>query len=350
MASTILLNLSAFVIVIAGVKAAGSFLVPLLLAAFIATIAAPLLFWLTSKGLPTLLSIFLIILIFLLLEVGLGTLMGTSVSDFSQSLPHYQERLNAIYGDILHLGEKIGLTQQDLEPIKDIDPSRIMTFAATTLKSLGKLITNTFFIVLTLVFMLLEAGGMAYKIQALSMLGFESTENFKQIMEGMNSFFAIKTFTSLLTGLLIGLGLWIQGLDFPVLWAVMAFALNFIPTIGSIIAAVPAVLLALVQLGFMNSLVTAAIYLAVNISIGNVLEPKIMGSGVGLSPLVIFMSMAFWGWVLGPVGMLLSVPITMSLKIALDNHPKTKWISVMLGTNSEAAALMKKFDTENESE
>ncbi len=345
MASGILLNLAAFIVIIAGVKAAGSFLVPLLLAAFIAIIASPLLFWLTRKGVPSLLAVAIIILLFLLIEVGLGALMGTSVSDFSENLPHYQNRLNAIYGEILHLGEKIGLTQKDLAPLKDIDPSRVMTFAATTIKSLGKLITNTFFIVLTLLFMLLEAGGMAYKIRVLSMLGFESTQNFRQIMEGMNSFFAIKTFTSLLTGLLIWTGLWFQGLDFPVLWAVMAFALNFIPTIGSIIAAVPAVLLALVQLGFMNSIVTAAIYLIVNIAIGNVLEPKIMGSGVGLSPLVIFMSMAFWGWVLGPVGMLLSVPITMSFKIALDKNPETRWISVMLGTNSEAANLLESLET-----
>ena len=347
MASGILLNLSAFVIIIAGVKAAGPFLVPLLLASFIAIIAAPLLFWLTRKGLPSMAAIFIIILMFLLLEVGLGALMGTSVSDFSENLPHYKERLNAIYGELLRLGERIGLTQEDLAPLRDIDPSRVMTFAATTLKSLGKLITNTFFIVLTLLFILVEAGGMAYKIRVLPILGFKDTENFKRIMEGVNSFFAIKAFTSLLTGVLVGGGLWIQGVDFPVLWGVLAFALNFIPTIGSIIAAVPAVLLALVQLGFMSSLVTAAIFLGVNISIGNVLEPRIMGSGVGLSPLVIFMSMAFWGWVLGPVGMLLSVPITMSFKIALDKNPGTRWISVLLGTNSEAAVLLESVETED---
>ena len=340
-----LLNLAAFVIIIAGVKAAAPFLVPVLLAVFIATLAAPFLFWLTGRGVPSPLAIFIVILLFLLLEVGLGALLGTSVSDFSQNLPYYQERLNAIYNEILMLGEKIGLSQKDLAPIRDIDPSRIMAFAATTLKSLGKLITNTFFIVLTLLFILLEAGGMSYKIRVLSILGFENTENFRRIMEGMNSFFAIKTFTSFLTGILIGLGLWIQGVDFPVLWGVMAFGLNFIPTIGSIIAAVPAVLLVLVQLGFINAVITGVIYLGVNIAIGNVLEPRIMGSGIGLSPLVIYMSMAFWGWILGPVGMLLSVPITMSFKIALDKHPRTRWISIMLGTNSGAAAVLKRHET-----
>ena len=334
-------------IIIAGVKAAGSLLVPVLLSIFIATIAVPFQLWLTHRGVPSPIAIFIVIFLFLLIEVGLGALLGTSVSDFSENLPYYQERLNAIYGEILRLGGEIGLSQKDLAPIRNIDPSKIMTFAATTLTSLGKLITNTFFIVLTLIFILLEAGGMAYKIRVLSLLGFKNTENFRRIVEGMNSFFAIKAFTSFLTGLFVGLGLWIQGVDFPVLWGVIAFALNFIPTIGSIIAAVPAMLLVLVQLGFMSAVVTAVIYMVVNIAVGNVLEPRIMGSGVGLSPLVIYMSMAFWGWVLGPVGMLLSVPITMSFKIALDKHPQTRWISVMLGTNSEACAVLKRLEMES---
>ncbi len=341
MISSFLLNLASVVIVIAGIKACTAVIVPFLLAAFFAVLASPILFWLRKKGLPDWFSIVFLILIFILLETGLGALLGTSVAEFTRELPIYQQRLGAIYGQLTELAKRLGFTDVELAVLKELDVSRVMSFAATTLKGMGVLITNTFVIILTLIFMLLEAGGMIYKIEALNILGFRETSELKLIMHGINNFFAIKTFTSFLTGLLIWLGLLIQGVDFPALWGVCAFALNFIPTIGSIIAAVPAVLLALVKMGFAHCLVTLAIYVVVNIAIGNILEPRLMGEGVGLSPLVVFLSMAFWGWVLGPVGMFLSVPITMSLKIAMGFNKRTKWMAVLLGTNAEAAALLK---------
>jgi predicted PurR-regulated permease PerM len=111
----------------------------------------------------------------------------------------------------------------------------------------------------------------------------------------------------------------------------IAFLLNFVPTIGSILAAIPAVLLALVQIDLQSALLVALGYLVVNTLVGSILEPKIMGYGLGLSTLVVFVSLVFWGWVLGPVGMFLSVPLTMSLKIALDTNPQTRPIAIMLG-------------------
>jgi predicted PurR-regulated permease PerM len=141
----------------------------------------------------------------------------------------------------------------------------------------------------------------------------------------------IKTWTSMLTGVLVSLWLWLLGVDHAQLWGVMAFLLNYVPNIGSFIAAVPAVLLALVQLGPGSALLAALGYLVVNIIIGNVIEPRFMGKGLGLSTLVVFLSLVFWGWVLGPVGMLLSVPLTITVKLALDSKPETRWLGVLLG-------------------
>jgi predicted PurR-regulated permease PerM len=140
----------------------------------------------------------------------------------------------------------------------------------------------------------------------------------------------IKTLTSLATGILIAIWLAIIGVDFPVLWGVVAFALNFVPNIGSIIAAIPAILLALIQLGIFPALHAAIAFLVVNLVIGNAIEPRIMGKGVGLSTLVVFLSLVFWGWVLGPIGMLLSVPLTMIVKIGLENNEGTQKIAVLL--------------------
>ena len=126
-----------------------------------------------------------------------------------------------------------------------------------------------------------------------------------------------------------------MGVDYPVLWGLLAFFFNFVPNIGSVIAAVPAIVLAMIQTDLLTTLLTAIGYLVINVIVGNFLEPKIMGKGLGLSTLVVFLSLVFWGWVLGPVGMLLSVPLTMIVKISLENFEQTRWMAILLSANPE---------------
>jgi predicted PurR-regulated permease PerM len=145
----------------------------------------------------------------------------------------------------------------------------------------------------------------------------------------------VKTGTSALTGLIVALLCWSCGVDLPVLWGLLAFLLNYIPNIGSVIAAVPPVLLALVQHGPGVAMGVAAGYLAVNFTVGNMLEPRLMGRALGLSPLVVFLSMLVWGWMLGPVGALFSAPLTMILKHWLAHTPDLTWIAVLLGPASD---------------
>ncbi|MDX1440115.1 MAG: AI-2E family transporter, partial [Rubricoccaceae bacterium] len=153
----------------------------------------------------------------------------------------------------------------------------------------------------------------------------------RQFTEGMKQYLVIKTMVSLLTGTIVALWLTIVGVDFPLLWGLLAFLLNYIPNIGSILAAIPVVLLALVQLGLGSAVLVAVGFLVINMVIGNVIEPRWTGHGVGLSPLVVFFSLVFWGWVLGPIGLILSVPLTVTLKIALESSPETQWLAVLLG-------------------
>ena len=142
----------------------------------------------------------------------------------------------------------------------------------------------------------------------------------------------IKTMVSLLTGLLITIWLLLMGTSYALLWGTVAFLFNYIPTIGSIIAGIVPTLFVLVDQGPIEALWVAVAFLVVNFLIGNVLEPRIMGEGLGLSTFVVFLSLVFWGFVLGPVGMLLAVPLTMAIKIALGSDERTRWISVLLGS------------------
>ena len=143
----------------------------------------------------------------------------------------------------------------------------------------------------------------------------------------------IKSIVSAATGALVAFCLWVIGVDYPLMWGMLAFAFNFIPTIGSIIAAVPPVLLALVQLGPGSALAVAVCYIVLNLTIGNVVEPRFMGKGLGLSTMVVFFSLLFWGWVFGPIGMLLSVVLTIIIRIMLESSEETKKWALLLGPN-----------------
>ncbi len=335
-----LLNLAAFIIVVAGIMSAKSIIIPFLLAAFLAIICGPPLYWLRTKGVPPFLSIIILVPVLIIIQMVIAGLVGSSLSEFSQNLPFYQARLKEILAGAIAWLEGHGLEVTDKIIMEQFDPGRIMGIAANTLNRMGGLLTNTFMIILTFVFILMEAAGFPDKLRAIAGDRDASLDEYAQITKGVNRYMVLKTVTSLVTGILVAVSLKIIGVDFAGMWGLVAFLLNFVPTVGSIIAAIPAVLLALVQLGPGPATAAAACYLAINVIIGNILEPRIMGSGVGLSPLVIFVSMAFWGWVLGPVGMLLSVPLTMTLKIAMNGNEKTRWLALLLGSNRDAKTIL----------
>ena len=220
--------------------------------------------------------------------------------------------------------------------LDQIDPGAAMGLAATLLSGMGAVFANTFLILLTVVFILLEVSSFPVKLRVA--FGDPATlfPQFSRFSESVIRYLAIKTAASLATGAAAFLWLWVLGVDFPLLWGLLAFLLNFVPNIGSAIAAVPPVLLALIQFGVPRSILVAGGFLLLNFVVGNIVEPRFLGRGLGLSTLVVFLSLVFWGWLWGAVGMLLSVPLTMTLKIALESKPDTRWIAVLLG--SEAIA------------
>ncbi len=220
-----------------------------------------------------------------------------------------------------------------------MNPSQVFSLAGDIFSGLSNLLSNSILVVLIFVFMLLEVSSFKNKLAYISPASLRSMD---KIVASLKKYFGIKILTSLATGILISLGLAILGLDFPILWGVLAFLLNFIPNIGSIVAAIPAVLLAFLQLPFWAAMGSLVLYIAVNFVIGNVIEPKWMGKSLGLSTFVVFVSLIIWGWILGTVGMLISVPLTMALKIALDSKPETRNIGLFLGDEDELEELKKK--------
>lgn len=334
--SQILVTIASFIVIVAGIRAAEVILVPFLLAAFIAIISASPMFWLQKKGAPTWLSLFIVILGVLLIGLLMSAMVGTSVRDFSKDLPIYQAKLKIQTTAIIAWLDKTGIDISRPALVEIFDPGAAMKLAAAVLNGLGNVLANTFLILMTVIFILLEASSFPAKLQQILGDPDSSLGNFEKFLDTVKQYMAIKTGISLATGICITIWLTILGVDYSLLWGLLAFLLNYVPAIGSIIAAIPAVLLAAVQIGTGTALLAAGGYITINVLMENVIEPRFMGKGLGLSALVIFLSLTFWGWILGPIGMLLSVPLTITAKIALDSREDTKWIALLLGPETQS--------------
>ena len=323
------LVMAAVIIILAGVKLSSVILVPFLLSLFLAIILSPVFLWLKKLGLGDVLPLIIIVLLLTFVIGFLVILVGSSVQDFTQNVPIYETKLKTDFGNLLETINSWGINIPKEDILNLFQTDSIMRYIASTLKSFGSLVTNSFMIILTIIFMLLETSQFTHKINQISK---NRLNQVTEISDNIKHYILLKTFTSAATGIIITIILEITGVHYAILWGLLAFMLNFIPNIGSIIAAVPAVLMAIIQFNFTTAALVAIAYVVVNTIIGSILEPKILGKGLGLSTLIVFLSLIFWGWLLGPVGMLLSVPLTIMIKIALNSNENTKWIAIMIGS------------------
>lgn len=336
------LKLAAGIIIIAAVRASNSFISPLLLALFISIICAHPILWLEKKKIPSWASIPMVLGGLALILFILGSIIGKSLSQFSSNIPQYEASLNTLAAS---LSQKYNLAEFGInfdQIISKIDTKKILSFTSGLLSQLGNLMSNSFLILLVTIFILVEMGSFSLKAKILESDYGMSLKHLAKLGKSVRHYLALKTVISLITGVLITVWLMILGVDYPILWGVIAFLLNYIPNIGSIIAAIPTMLLALIQLGFDGFILTGIAYLVVNIIMGNVIEPKIMGKGLGLSTLIVFISLIVWGYVFGMVGMFLAVPITLSIKIILENNENTRWISLLLGSDQDTKKFLDK--------
>jgi len=332
--TSFLLTLAALIIICAGLKSAQALLVPFLLAFFISIICAGPFFWLQQHKVPAPVALLLVISFVMLGGLVVLTLVGTSVNDFTNQLPFYQEKLRSQTILLFDWLDKLGIKLSKQVLLEHFDPGALMQSAASMLATAGGVLTNSFLILLTVIFILLEAAGMPNKLHAALADADSSLASFEKFVNSVRQYLAIKTLVSIATGAVVAIGLFLMGLDYALLWGMLAFLLNYVPNIGSIIAAIPAILLAVVQLGPLYALFVAVLYLATNVIMGNAVEPRLMGQKLGLSALVVFLSLVFWGWILGPVGMLLSVPLTMIVKIALEVNDSTRWLAILLSSDA----------------
>lgn len=326
-----MLSSAAFLIIVfAGISAAQSIVVPFLLAVFVAIISHPLVAILQKIKIPQSVSVMIAVAVFMLTAAAIGQLIGGSLQSFSQNMPIYKEQMAIHMSQIKIFEDATAISKAKDGIMGAIEPGKAMDIGVSLLSNLGDMLGNAFLILLAAIFILLETNLFKEKVLLLSKENVGYASKVDSFIASVKRYMVIKTWVSVGTGVAVSISMWFLNVEYFILWGLLAFLLNYIPTIGSIIAAIPPICLAFIQLGSTTALIVALVCLVINIVFGNIIEPKFMGNGLGLSTTVVFVSLVFWGWLLGPVGMLLSVPLTMVVKIASDNSKNWHWLSVVL--------------------
>lgn len=340
----LIMMLAMLVVILAGIKAAADIVVPFLLAVFLAIVLNPLVLLLERCRVPRGLGVMLLVIAIVVLLLTLVGMLGSSLNEFARSLPQYRGMMLEKLGELQYQAQRFNLdiTFSADAVVKYVDPGATMNLVTRLLGHLSGAMTSIFLLLMTVVFMLFEVKVLPFKLQQALDNPTEGMATIRRALQGVTHYLVIKTAISLATGLIVwGFLSWV-GVRFAFIWGMMAFMFNYVPNIGSIIAAIPPLIQALLFNGFADAAVVAAGYILINLIIGNILEPRIMGRGLGLSTLVVFLSLIFWGWLMGPVGMLLSVPLTIIARITLETMDGGRKLAMILGDGRQIKEMTPK--------
>lgn len=332
----VVLSIASITLIFFGLYQARLFFIPIALSFFLAAVSFPITHWLREHGVPRFFSVLITVLVVFLFISGVLLVGFTLVNDLSQGerLQEYGKKLYNLSMDVGEQLETWHLEGAKKEIQKFLSAEKIGLFfkdnVTFMLSSILSTLKNSFIVIILLIFMLSEARVFARRFEAIVEAKGPNLQRMLSATHDIQKYLGIKTIISLATGLLAGVLCWALHIDFPLLWGILAFTLNYIPAIGSIIAGVPPVLLALLTLGLNHAIGAMIGYLIINGLLGNVIEPALLGRRFGLSTVVVFISVLFWGFLWGPVGMLLAVPLTMLLKVALDNSHDMRWLGVAI--------------------
>jgi predicted PurR-regulated permease PerM len=334
-------------IIIGGLRHASDFLMPVVLAFFLAVLNAPFVAWLHRRGLPHVLAVILTLVVNLAV---VGAFVGLAVNTMLSFLPKAPEYVDQMRENVevwsSHIFDNPILTKTDQLQESKENFTEVVRRQATQftyelptgnqlLDKVASLTGTIFFVFIVMIFMMSESLFTKTKLEEIRAAYGPNLALMARVSSDIQRYLHIKTAVSLVTGCLVWLLTWAFGLEFPLLWGLLAFVLNYVPSIGSIIAAVPPSLLALSQLSILEAALIGLGFLCINMALGNIIEPMLLGRRFGISTLVVILSALFWGWLWGPIGMFVAIPLTMLLKVVLDNTDEFRWLSVAMGNSAQ---------------
>jgi AI-2 transport protein TqsA len=329
--TSLVVRAAAMVVLLGALKLATELVVPLLLAAFLAIASAPLMFWLIRRGVNRFVAVGFAVLADVAFFGTMGALSARGLDAFVSAVPRYQARVEVLRGQASEWLVSLGLPDLgELLPSATRGESA-RQLVATALTEVFSALSLLALVLLIVAFLLVELLGIEEKLRLIFKHPDLGIEQFRRAAAHVQLYILVKSGANLLTGILVALWLAAFRVDFALLWGVLAFMLSYIPTIGTLLLAVPVLAVTLLQYGFGTALVVGVGYVLINTAIAALVEPRVFGQALGLSPLVVFVSMVCWGWLWGPIGAVLSVPLTVVVKIALAYIEGYEWLSRMLG-------------------
>lgn len=330
-----LVTLAAIFVLLLSMRATNQILAPLILSFVLAVTVSPLQNWFIKRGAPSWLALVVTVVLVVMFILAVVWLVGRSVNDFSESIGAYQDRLDAIgqsFGGFLN---SLGVDANDLTGDDSSVPRTLLQLVVSSVASLVSGISNLGLILLTAVFFLVEALAMPRKVQYVAPKSSAGVQRFFQFNEALREYMVINAGVGLLAAVINVALLALMGIEFAVLWGVLSFFLSFVPNVGFIISVIPPAIMALVQFGPREMLIVIVAYNVINFLVDNVVKPQFIQKGVNISVTVTFLALVLWGWVLGPIGAILAVPLAMIIQAILDSRPETRWIAYLMGGGDE---------------
>jgi predicted PurR-regulated permease PerM len=334
-----LLGAGAAVLVLAGVRSVAWLIGPVFLALMIVIAIAPVQNALLRRGWPAWLSTLVLVLLVTGVLVVFALVFVVSIARLAQLLPQYADEAHKTLTSIENSLKGFGVDPGQLKSaVGSVDPAKLVPLIGTLLAGLSGLATSLVFLLCLMLFLSVEAGGVDQRLAAVAADRPQLETALRSFAQGTRSYLVVTAVFGLIVAVLDGGALWIIGVPLPVLWAVLSFLTNFIPNIGFVIGLIPPALLALLTGGVSEMLLVIAVYCVLNFVIQTVIQPRFIGDSVGLAMTTTFVALVFWAWLLGPVGALLAIPLTLLVKALLvDVDPTARWANALAGSLEKPA-------------
>jgi predicted PurR-regulated permease PerM len=316
-------------------RAANEILAPIILAFVLAICTTPFLYWFMKKGAPAWLALLLTIGADVVIVVLLVWLVGLSVQDFGETIAQYEDRVNEIEQGVGSAVTRLGVDVDNLAADPLTSPQKLVETAAGFVGGIVSGLSNWGLIVMTGIFFLVEATIMPRKVSSVAQESDRGAQQILHLFQGLRQYMVINAFVGALAAVFNVIFLAIMGVEFAILWGVLSFFFSFVPNIGFIISVIPPAIMALLQFGVTEMLIVIGVYIGINFLIDNLIKPRFIQEGVNISASVTFLSLIVWGWVLGPIGAILAVPMSIILQAIFDSREETRWVAYMMGSGAE---------------
>jgi AI-2 transport protein TqsA len=329
-----LLGAGAAVLVLGGVRATAWLIGPAFLALIVVIAIYPVQAWLRRHHWPAWLTTPVLVLLVIGLLVSFALVVVVSLARLAALLPQYADRADQILQSVAGSLSSFGVGPDQLQgAVGAVSPAKVVALIETVLAGLSATLSSLVFLLCLMLFLSVEAGGIERRLAAVAADRPELASALRSFAHGTRSYLLVTTVFGLIVGVLDGAVLAIIGVPLPVLWGLLSFITNYIPNVGFIIGVIPPALLALLTLGVPEMLLVIGVYCLLNFVVQSLIQPRFVGDSVGLAMTTTFVALVFWAWLLGPLGALLAIPLTLLIKALLvDVDPAARWATALAGS------------------